>query len=158
MGPRSPRLRALPVTQQHQQQAPSSSAVASSPPQRSDSPSSAGKGIVAPLLQDATGLHHCRLHAYHWGCASQCHGVAASVSARVAAADEDGPQPSGERSEGGSEGDSDDNSEGEESEREPSGTPEDPEVAAQRRLEEDVVLMQATKIRAQRAVKVEMLL
>jgi hypothetical protein len=36
----------------------------------------------------------------------------------------------------------------------PSEPPEDPELAAQRRLQEDVVLMQATKIRAQRATKV----
>lgn len=38
----------------------------------------------------------------------------------------------------------------------PSEPPEDPEVAAQRRLQDDVTLMQATKIRAQRAVKVHM--
>lgn len=36
----------------------------------------------------------------------------------------------------------------------PSEPPEDPEAAAQRRLREDVVLMRATKIRAQRATKV----
>lgn len=35
----------------------------------------------------------------------------------------------------------------------PSAPPEDPEAAAQRRLREDVVLMRATKIRAQRATK-----
>jgi hypothetical protein len=36
----------------------------------------------------------------------------------------------------------------------PSEPPEDPEAAAERRLREDVVLMRATKIRAQRATKV----